>query len=112
MQPVFTSILDEATRRSYTIYWGTTGFSVRTTINGTLTSFLYGYPPDRLEVYTGYLPVDEDGREHLRADWLKLGVFRRQGEHTLRAILAGNLPANVDAAFSAVMDQVDTLIQG
>lgn len=74
----YNHLLDTANKHKLTIYWGTVGFSVRIYLRETdnYASIIYGYPPNQVSVYFGYLPWAEDEITALRKELLAYGVFR------------------------------------
>lgn len=110
--PVFERVLAMAEERSYFIYWGTVGFSVRPTVDGALTSLLYGYPPTRFEFYTGNLKLTPDAMQALRNEIQRLGIFTPSGEHTYRAAITPESAGRIEAVLPAVFAIVERLVEG
>ncbi len=92
----FHHILDLAEEQGHTIYWGTTGFSIRVHLPGSDTpiSIAYGYPPDEFHIYFGYLPFSEEKVTSLRKELLELGIFK-QAPKTIKVFLS---PDNIQRA--------------
>jgi hypothetical protein len=95
----FNYILGLAEEQGHTIYWGTTGFSIRVALPGSesLVSIAYGYQTNEFHIYFGYLPFSEEAISNLRKDLLKLGIFK-QAPKTLKVLLN---PDNIQRAKEA-----------
>jgi hypothetical protein len=87
----FNYILDEAVKQEHSIYWGTTGFSIRVSFPGSdgFLSVAYGYPPNEFHVYFGHLPFTEEEISSLRKEILNFGIFK-QAPKTLKTELQAN----------------------
>jgi hypothetical protein len=91
----FERVLDLATEHKHVIYWGTAGFSVRGRLgeDGTLATFVYGYPPNKFQFYfhpVGQIPRDKDSV--FRKELLDSGQFDETGEYTLTSLVeTGNV---------------------
>jgi len=74
----FEEILDGAEKHGHTIYWGTSGFSIRVQLPemDNVISIAYGYPPRRLELLFGFLPWPENAVKALRKEILASKIFR------------------------------------
>ncbi len=87
---LFEDVINGATDRGLTIYWGTKGFSVRVPRkDGTLCSLLYGYPPGAhgrptafLDAYTAEIK-DDAQRQAIRDKFLRTAQFEERGAYTL-----------------------------
>lgn len=104
-------LLDETEARGLTIYWGTTGFSVRRQLRASvpMTSFAYIYPPNRFELYLKGLSADPARAEEIRSSLLALGEFEEGGAYTLRVYVAEatrGLWRNAWATMLAALDQI------
>jgi hypothetical protein len=84
----FSHIIDYAEKQGHTVYWGTTGFSIRVLLPGSdyLISIAYGYPPNEFHIYFGYLPFSEEKIFNLRKELLQLGIFK-QAPKTIKVSL-------------------------
>jgi hypothetical protein len=87
----FSYILESANKQDHSIYWGTTGFSIRVHLpsSESLASIAYGYPPNIFQVYFAHLPFSKDKLTMLRQELLELGIFR-QSPKTLTVHLAAD----------------------
>lgn len=96
----------------YTIYWGEKGFSVRTprfSKGKGLTTFLYGYPPNRFEIYLGYLNLDEQNDKKMRKQLKEFGIFKESGKHTIRALIQENHIKVLEETFSYIVNFIEEL---
>jgi len=84
----FSHILDSASEQGHTIYWGTTGFSVRVDLPKTegTASIAYGYPTNLFQIYFAHLPFSEEKVTVLKRQILDLGIFK-QSPKTLSTLL-------------------------
>jgi hypothetical protein len=108
---VFERVLNLASEHNHTIYWGEVGFSIRVRVAGQLTSFVYGYPPNKLEVYLGYLPYSDTELRELRTSLLAFGVFRESGEKTLSVLLQDDTLPKLDGIYDFLFDHMRKLAQ-
>lgn len=83
----FEWLLSEARNmaRHFAIEWHPVSFSIRLRRDGRLLGFIYGYAPDRLEIYFNYLDLEPDVLSRLRDLILDSGVFEEAGKHSLKA---------------------------
>jgi hypothetical protein len=97
----FNFILDLAEEQGHTIYWGTTGFSIRVALPGeeNLASIAYGYQTNEFHIYFGHLPFSEEQISVLRRDLLELGIFK-QAPKTIKVSLR---PENIQQAKEAYL---------
>jgi hypothetical protein len=97
----FDYILDLALEQGHTVYWGTTGFSIRVALPGTdgLASIAYGYQTNEFHIYFGYLPFSEESIAGLRKELLELGIFK-QAPKTIKVFLK---PENIQRAKEAYL---------
>jgi len=95
----FNHILDLAEEQGQTIYWGTTGFSIRAALPGSdsLASIAYGYQTNEFHIYFGHLPFSEERISILRKELLEMGIFK-QTPKTLKVFLR---PENIQRAKEA-----------
>lgn len=95
----FDQILDLAEEQGHTIYWGTTGFSIRAAlpVSDSLASIAYGYQTNEFHIYFGHLPFSEEKISALRMELLELGIFR-QAPKTIKVDLWAD---NIDRAKEA-----------
>lgn len=80
-------LLGEAKKlaRDYAIAWHPVSFSIRMRRDGRLPGFIYGYAPDKLEIYFNYLDLPPDILSRVRRSLLSSGVFEEAGKHSLKA---------------------------
>ncbi len=64
---VFERILDFAKQKSWQIYWGSTGFSLRVELDGNPVSFLRGYSPTSYYKQTIYTNLNGNGSMRLKS---------------------------------------------
>jgi hypothetical protein len=84
----FQGIFKDAQDAGHVISWGTVGFSVRIRRpDGSLSSFAYGYPPNKFEFYFPGWLVDHPDASVMRQEFLAPGLLREAGERTLRVEL-------------------------
>lgn len=101
---LFRKMFKEARRRGQIVYIGTSGFSIRafSTKASSDTSFLYGYPPDLLQMYLHADWIHEPSEQELRAQLLEKGWLTENGRYTLSSKIT-------DASVEALSDLVDLL---
>jgi hypothetical protein len=112
---LFTFLLDEATRRGHTIYWGTTGFSAGAQIPGRddRWSFTYGFPPDDFQFYfqDGAPWASTKEGAAFRKELLSTGIFREAGRLTLKSRVDATTSARAHEAARRILDRVDESIR-
>lgn len=83
----FEWLLREAKYRAqdYAIQWHKGSFSVRLRRKGGLAGIAYGYPPNNLQIYFGYVDLPASELTKLRHDLLGFGIFTTSGDHSLNA---------------------------
>ncbi len=101
----FSHILDSAGKQGRTIYWGTTGFSIRAHVSGSdsLASIAYGYPPDIFQIYFAHLPFSKEKISALRKEILEFGIFKESPKTLSTHLKSDNIQRAKDAY--ARMDQ-------
>jgi hypothetical protein len=85
-RPFFEEMIELAEKAGHAVRWGRQGFSVRVELpeSGILSSFAYGWPSGRFDVYFAQLGMmPEDERRDLRDQIEALGIFTKSGNHTL-----------------------------
>lgn len=107
----FARALDRAKARNYSIYWGTLSFSIRMRLSneGPYASFVYGWFPNRLDVFLDYLPLSEQERSALRQELLELGIFQAGGRFTLKATLEGGTLNRIPEVYDHILNKVDEI---
>lgn len=104
----FTWMLDVAVAGGLTIYWGTTGFSVRKRLPHGMASLAYGYPAGRFEIFFGHLNLSEQ-EEHLwRQKLLSFGVLTAAGEKTLRGPVNQKSVDKLREVYLALLEMVES----
>jgi hypothetical protein len=107
---VFETVISRAQAKGYSIYWGGVGFSVRAKRQDEqMASFIYGWPPDRLDFFFGYLPLSPDEAAQLRAELLASGVFVAGGEKTLKAKLAGDTLTRIEEVWGMILARMEAI---
>jgi len=110
----FDCVLDDAAAKGYLTYFGTMGFSVRARVaneDREYASFLYGWPPNKFEIYLGYLPISEDESLALRKELLELGIFTEGGDWTLRTFVDTESMSNIEKAYDIIFKKVDQILK-
>jgi len=106
----FKKVLSEADKRSQTIHWGISGFSAGVALSSTdrRAPVFYGYPPDRVEIWPGYLEylnVDSAEIDRIKKRLLSTGVFRE----SQKALLVRISNKNIEQLDKAYEDWLSTL---
>lgn len=91
----FAKAITESQERGMQVYWGTSGFSVRTPDHtGKLVTLFYGFPSGSpgsdsavIQGYVGYID-DIEYREQLRRRFLAIPGVTQRGEHTMNLDLS------------------------
>lgn len=110
---VFTGFLDRDETRKYSIYWGTLSFSARAYLanENRYASFVYGWFPNRFDIYLAQLPLSEQKLSALRQELLSLGIFQAGGKFTLKAILEGETLNRIPEVYDRILKKVDEIIE-
>ena len=107
---LFSWLLDEAASHKFIIYWGTKGFSIRAQLPDRLASFVYGYPPDKFQVYLDKNFRFEPAEEKIwRQELLAFGVLQESGAFTLRTWINPANTARLRELLTHLMDKVAAL---
>jgi hypothetical protein len=108
-KPFFEKMLEEAKTRSWVIYWGSSGFSVKPPDwqRATMYGYISGYfNPHLHEAW----PMEPAARENIRRQLLAVAPFRESGKYTLEMKLnQDNLPkafAALDLLFAEIEKMV------
>lgn len=90
---LFSSILESADKHGRTIYWGTTGFSIRVPVPGSggPASIVYCYPPNKFQIYFAHLPFSKETISALRKELLSLGIFQEAPKTLTMFLSADNI---------------------
>jgi hypothetical protein len=106
----FRYVLETAAQQGHTIYWGTTGFSIRAHLPGLegLATIAYGFPPERFQIYFAHLPFSEKKISVLRRDILQLGTFKQAPKTLTISLTSDNIACAKDAY--ALMQQGITVL--
>lgn len=110
----FARLLDKAAERGHTLYWGSSGFSVRFMhpSTGKLATFCYGYPPGRFEFTVQWLPLSADEVNDLRQQLIGRGLRRASGKYTLSVHLSETNLAAMNSLFDELLDVIDRITNG
>ena len=73
-------------------------------------SFLYGWPPNTMEIYLKQLPLNETESKAFRQELLQFGIFKEAGRWTLRARLDGANRQKAEAIYNVVVGRVRGII--
>ena len=114
LAPFFEAVLDRAQEKGHAIYWGTKGFSIRTTLSksGEKISFVYGYPPGTFQFYFAYLKMmPEQERQALREKLLDFGLFRESGDYTLDATLNEENLELAREVYERILEEIDAIVE-
>lgn len=77
----FARLLDEAGQKGMILYWGSVGFSIRLPLEPAVT-VMYGYPPNRFQVYTRDWLVDDAEISRFLQRLMKEAPFSASGKYT------------------------------
>ncbi len=105
-------LISEARQHGYIVNWGIKGFSIRSQRfqEGKLTSFIYGYPPDRLEIYLDYLKRADKAKAKMIEDGLsQFDALTKAGEHTYKARPTVNNSDELKQACTYMIKKVESL---
>jgi hypothetical protein len=106
----FSHILDSADKNGHTIYWGSSGFSIRVHLpeSDGPTSIFYGYPPHIFQVFFAYLPFSEEQILTLRNEILRYGIFK-EAPKSLSVNLDSNNLKKAEEAYELVLRRVEEI---
>jgi len=110
---LFRKWLSSTLPEEFSIYWGATSFSIRAHIatdEREYASFLYGWPPNTLEIYLKQLPLNEADSKAFRQELLKFGIFKEAGRWTLRATIDSVNKQKAQAVYSFAMGKVRAIV--
>jgi hypothetical protein len=107
----FGHVMDYAIQHGHSIYWGTSGFSIRVHFPGldNVASIAYGYPPNTFQIYFAHLPFSDEDISSLRQEILALGVFKEAPKTLILQLHNDNLQLAKDA-YELMEKRVTTLI--
>ena len=107
----YNDILDTATEHGHTIYWGTTGFSIRIYLpdEKSYASIAYGYPPNKFQIYYAHLPWSDAQLNELRKEIGACGIFK-ESPKTSTAILEEGDFHKAKEAYLLMMRRVEESI--
>jgi len=116
VQPFISELVNEATLRGMTVYWGVKGFSLRASDQtGKLHSFFYCFPPGvngPTPVIEGYLAPILRGTELgklLEDELLKVTGFKKSGQYTFRLSLSAETVKYAKQALAVVWKVTEML---
>ena len=112
--PFFEYVLDRAEERGLIIYWGITGFSVRSYLPKAekKATFVYGYPSGRFQFYFGQLQMmPEEKRQAIRKELLDFGLFREGGDYTLTQRLKKKDLPLAREVYERILEKIDEIVQ-
>ncbi|GAK56933.1 hypothetical protein U27_03897 [Candidatus Vecturithrix granuli] len=109
----FQNVLDAAQENDYTVYWGLIGFSIRTYSpkRNKVASFVYGYPPNKFQVYLHPDWMDDKKAGELREALRKFQVFEEGGNYTLTTFVTPDNMAQLQTIYHFIVEQVKEHIQ-
>jgi hypothetical protein len=107
----FERMLDEARQKGMIVYWGSVGFSVRMPLEPAVT-VMYGYPPDKFQVYTRDWGLDRAGVVQFLGNLGEKAPFSGSGEYTSTLQVDGACSEQAVVALQLVWDMVDELMAG
>lgn len=112
MAKFFAWVLETAEQRGHTIYWGTTGFSVRIYLPAmeNYASIAYGFPPDGFQIYFAHLQGYEEQLPAIRKEVLKQKIFK-EARKTLTAVLSPDNIKQAEEAYLSMMQRVEDLVK-
>ena len=107
---LFQTVFEHAEGRGYTIYLGTQGFSLRiySPKSEKFASFVYGYPPNKFQIYLheNWILDDERGSS-LRQELLKFNVFEEGGNYTLTAYVTQENVTQIKESYAFICEKVE-----
>lgn len=109
----FQTILESAQQQEYTVYWGIIGFSIRaySPKRNKAASFVYGYPPNKFQMYLHPDWVCDEKVGELREKLLKSNLFEEGGNYTLTAFVNHDNISQLQAMYAFMLEQVEHHIQ-
>lgn len=110
----FRKALNSTVTKDFSVYWGATSFSIRARIateEREYASFLYGWPPNTLEVYLKQLPLDETESMSFRQELLKFGIFKEAGRWTLRATVDSGTKQKAEEVYNFALREVKEIVK-
>lgn len=110
----FKYVLHKAQEKNYDICWGSQSFSIRAHLadeEGKYNSFLYGWYPNRFEVYLAQMPLSKQESLAFRKELMAFGIFKEAGDWTLRTILNGESLTQISKAYDIVLNKMDEIIR-
>ncbi|MDD5451568.1 MAG: hypothetical protein PHT49_06685 [Desulfovibrionales bacterium] len=110
----FQNVLDTAQQQDFTVYWGIIGFSIRTYSpkRNKVASFVYGYPPNKFQVYLHPDWIDDEKAGALREALRKFQVFEEGGNYTLTTFVTQDNMTQLQTIYQFIVEQVKEHIQG
>jgi hypothetical protein len=111
---IFRETLDSAIAQGFSTYWGTGSFSIRAPVHNEdreYASFLYGWAPDKFEIYLKQLPMEEPEAAAFRKQLLAFGVFKEAGKWTLRATIDHQTANQIKKVADFVLTTVRQLLE-
>jgi hypothetical protein len=110
----FQNVLDTAQQQDFTVHWGIIGFSIRTYSpkRNKVASFVYGYPPNKFQVYLHPDWIDDEKAGVLREALRKFQVFEEGGNYTLTTFVTQDNMTQLQTIYQFIIEQVKEHIQG
>jgi hypothetical protein len=110
VRPFFEKILNDAGAQGYTVQWGKVGFSVRVLPPGhdKLSSFAFGYPPNRFEVHVSE-KLPEIAASRLRQELTSFGLFSGSGQQYPSVVLSSANLALAGKVWSFLLERIRTI---
>lgn len=108
----FSRILDKADQHGHTVYWGTSGFSIRVFLSETegLASMAYGYPPEFFHISFNFMTVPEEQIRALRKEILDFGIFKEAPTRLTVKLNSSNLK-KAEEAYELMMKRVEEMVK-
>lgn len=105
----FEKMLDEGEARRMIIYWGSVGFSVRMPLDPPVT-VMYGYPPDKFQVYTRDWSLDGQAIAEVRQRLGLKAPFTGSGRYTDTLLVAEDTKDEAETALAFMWGEVEKMM--
>jgi len=105
----FERMLNEAKERGMTIYWGSSGFSVRMPLDPPI-SVMYGYPAKCFQVYVSSWPLGDEEMTEFRRRLNEVAPFELGGQYTYRLYPDEKTEQQANAALAFVWREVEKMM--
>jgi hypothetical protein len=105
----FKPLLQEARQRGMTVYWGSVGFSIRLPLDPAVT-LMYGYPPDRFQVYTRDWHIGDAETDRFLGHLMKEAPFSGSGKYTSTLQVDESSAEEAVGALALVWSQAENMM--